>query len=66
LDLAIVEHISRIRLVFDQPVWFDNFNPARASRRTFRIVLNGSSDVYEFEYRVGGNLIRSQRINRSD
>lgn len=66
LDLAIVEHIPCVRLVFDQSVWFDDFDPTRAPCPIFRIVLNGSSDVYEFEYQVGGSLVGSQRINRSD
>jgi hypothetical protein len=66
LDLAIVEHIACVRLVFDQFVRLDNINPMRAPRRSFRIVLNGSGDVYEFEYQVGGNFVGSQWINRSD
>jgi hypothetical protein len=30
LDLAVVEHIPSVRLVFDQFVRFDNLNPPRA------------------------------------
>src|SRR5580693_9356577 len=52
LDLAVVEHIPSVRLVFDQFVRFDNLNPPGAHRSTFRIVLNASGDVHELEYEV--------------
>jgi hypothetical protein len=30
------------------------------------MALNGSADVYEFEYQVIGNLVGRERINRGD